>query len=161
MDEDLEFTECLYEMATVRPAISLDGLGILLAVNPDVNHDGNPYFKMYDSTSFYTANTVWRISFDKPMFIKEHKGKIKASTSISTDLKSKLIKYLNAPSKDFKGYTVWDELRYRWNTEKDLMNQFAFSDYISGMADNYYSGKDTRGNYVPYSMAMPEYEKLK
>lgn len=157
--ENLEYMECLYEMATVRPLSSLDSFGILLAINPDTNN-GDAYFKMYNSTSFYNATTVWRIKFEKAEFIKEHKGKIKNSIVMNSDLKSKLIKYLNANSKDFKGYTIWDELRYRWNTEKDLMNQFGFNDYVSGIVDKYYENKDTKGNYVPYNMQMPDYNKL-
>ena len=76
--ENLEYMECLYEMATVRPLSSLDWFGILLAINPDTNN-GDAYFKMYNSTSFYNATTVWRIKFEKAEFIKEHKGKIKSS----------------------------------------------------------------------------------
>lgn len=159
-NESFEYMECLYEMATIRPASSLDKLGILLAVNPDSNRDGNPYFKMYNSTSFYTATTVWRISFTESVFIKEHKGKIKASTSMNKSEKTKLIEYLSLESKDFRGSTIWDELKYRWNSEKDLMNNFSFSDYISGKADNYYKTVDNKGNYVPFSLKMPDYNNL-
>ena len=70
--ENLEYMECLYEMATVRPLSSLDSFGIPLAINPDT-HNGDAYFKMYNSTSFYNATTVWRIKFEKAEFIKEQR----------------------------------------------------------------------------------------
>ena len=82
--ENLEYMECLYEMATVRPLSSLDSFGILLAINPDTHND-DAYFKMYNSTSFYNATTVWRIRFEKAEFIKEHKGKIKSSIVMNSD----------------------------------------------------------------------------
>lgn len=113
-----------------------------------------------NSTSFYTATGVWRISFIKPEIIKEHNGKIKSNITISNQEKKKLIEYLTLDSKDFKEFPIWDELKYRWNVEKDLMNDFSFSDYADGVADEYYRDINTKGNYIPYNYPMPDYMNL-
>lgn len=157
MIENFEYIECLNEMASVRP---VGQTSILLAVNPDDTRDGEPYFKMYDSNSWTTATKVWRIHFEKPKLVKKHKGKIPAATSMSSKEKDNLVKYLNQPSRDFKNYTVWDELKYRWNIEKGLMNQFGFEQYVDGTVDKYYENKNTKGNYVPFSLKMPDYKEI-
>lgn len=153
----LDYIECLNEMASVRPIGKTD---VLLAINPDDNHNGEPYFKMYDSSSWTTATKVWRIRFDKAVFVKKHKGKIPAATTINKKEKELLIEYLNRPSRDFKDATIWDELKYRWNVEKGLMDQFGFNNYTDGVADKYYENKNTKGNYVPFSLDMPDYTIL-
>lgn len=155
-----EYTECLNEMASVRPSGNFESFGILLAVNPDINHDGDPYFKMYDKVSWYSATKVWRISFTKPVLIKKHSGKIPAATTINTKDKNTLLAYLNSPSRDFSGATVWDELKYRWNVEKGLMNQFGFINYQNGGADKYYEKHKNDGNYLPSTLAIPDYKQI-
>ena len=157
--EEFEFIECLNEMTSVRPKGGLNKLGILLAVNPDDDRDGDPYFKMYDKESWTSASKVWRIRFDRPEFIKKHKGKIPAATTMNSSDKKILLEYLNLSSKDFDG-TVWDELKYRWNIEKGLMDQFGFNEYKQGIADKFYSKKDTKNNYIPFSLNMPNYDLL-
>ena len=154
---EFEFIECLNEMASVRP---IGQTSILLAINPDDNRDGDPYFKMYDSNSWGTATKVWRIRFDRAELIKKHKGRIPAAVSINSKEKENLVEYLGKPSRDFKNAKIWDELKYRWNVEKGLMDQFGFENYLDGTADKFYSNRDTKRNYIPMSLLQPDYTLL-
>ena len=40
------------------------------------------------------------------------------------------------------------------------MNQFGFEQYVDGTVDKYYENKNTKGNYVPFSLEMPDYKEI-
>ena len=46
------------------------------------------------------------------------------------------------------------------NIEKGLMDQFGFNEYKQGIADKFYNKKDTKNNYIPFSLNMPNYGLL-
>lgn len=152
-----EYSETLFEMASVRPKAFSTGTGILLAVNPDVNRIGLTYFKMYDNISFNNASLVWRIDFKSPELIKEHKGPIKSALSINNEYKNRLIQYLNSPSKENTKYIVWDVLKYHWNDEMGFCSSFNLEDYMNGKVD----GTVEHKSYLPSNLKMPDYKKLK
>ena len=73
------YPEELFEMASVRSKNIDDYYDRLIAVNPDINHNGNPYFKYYKNNSYgnKSGNRVARISFLRPEYVlhgKERNG---------------------------------------------------------------------------------------
>ena len=61
LNEELIYEELMYEMASVRR----DGRNdfILMAINPDSNRVGEPYFKVYNAGNWRKATKVARLFF--------------------------------------------------------------------------------------------------
>lgn len=150
------YSEILFEMASVRPKEGNTKFGVLLAVNPDLNKIGDCYFKMYNSNSYITATGVWRICFSEPKLIKEHSGKIKSLSTINLKYKKILIEYLNSPGA-YSGRTVWDSLKWNWNNEHDLCFE-GYEPYFNGQLDE--QNKNNK-NYLPSTLEIPNYNELK
>ena len=150
------FEEQLYEMASVKSKTIPNGL--LLAVNPDQNRISDAYFKMYDSTKYHKAKFVARISFFEPKLISHRcndKGK-----QPWTDLKSYHVKHLedllDSESITYPGFTVWDELKFRWNMEYGF-DVIIPVDYFNGEYDNIYQ---SHPSYVSSKLQPPDYKEL-
>ena len=156
MVEDLEIfnEELLYEFATVR-AKDANNLGIVMAVNPTPNYIGNPYFKVYNAPQFNKATKVARISFFKPELIEHQRNKLPWLNMNNKDKKN-IIKFLNLRAATQK-CTVWEALKYYWNSEKGI-NVGYIEDYLNGDFD-----EKNRNNpdYIPSTLKMPNYMELK
>ena len=159
--DDKDYSEILFEMASVRPKVQ-NLTNILTAVNPDVNRKGDAYFKVYDSNSIDSAETVWRIYFNRPEFVKEHTGFIKASTEMKKKTKKDLINHLKLKCKENTKYTVWDALKFHWNDENGFCLDFNFDDFMNGLVDKYYIENKLvfPVSYIKYNLDMPDYIKL-
>lgn len=162
MDDYIKYPEELLEMASVRSKNTDDYYNRLLAVNPDINHNGNPYFKYYKNDTYgnKSGNKVARISFLRPEYITHKKERMGIPTwkdpyPNSSD-KQRLMDILASPSDENPNYTVWTMLRYHWNVEKGFRG--SVDDYTAGVMDTKYISNS--GNYVPYNMQMPDYNKL-
>ena len=86
------------------------GNGINLVAAPDKgrNYDDLAYFKMYDSESLKPVKKVWRIKFNSPELITNHKSDphgAKVQKSINGEYRDLLIQALNSTTKD--GKSVW------------------------------------------------------
>lgn len=156
MNYNDEYSEELFEMASVRARNNSDA-NILLCVNPDIKKVGDAYFKMYDSSNVASSNKVWRIRFKEASFIKEHKGIIPAATEMNKKYRDILIDYLKRSSKENQNYTVWDVLKYHWNDELGLCNNFNLEEYMNGSVD---SVSERHPSYLPFDLEIPDYKKL-
>lgn len=102
--------DTLQEMATVYRNTEYN---ICITVNPDPNHIGNPYFKIYNSTSYTSADKGIRISFLKPSYIMH--ADTKASWKLNKKEKQLLISFLLDKSNFYdeqlgRKLTVWEML---------------------------------------------------
>ena len=68
----LVLEEYLEEMATIYKSKEY---GICVAVNPDSNRNGLPYFKFYNDSDFRKAEKVIRIMFKEPDYVVHKDGK--------------------------------------------------------------------------------------
>lgn len=151
----IEASETLFEIATVFPKNN-EKYSIVLAINPDVNRLGDPYFKMYDGKLFSKAEHVTRIKFKSPEIVKEHAGIIKSKTKLNNQEIKELILYLNDLNRTFRKYTNWDVLKYLWNTERGF-NVGDIDDYTSGVFDDEFKNNPS---YLESVLKMPDYTLL-
>lgn len=160
------YPEELFEMASVRSKNTNDYYDRLTAVNPDINHNGNPYFKYYKNNSYgnKSGNKVARISFLRPEYILHGKERSGIPTwkdpYPNAEDKQRLIDILNSTSEENPNCTVWTMLKYHWNVEKGFRG--SVDDYIGtpSIMDQKYMNSNSKGNYVPYSLSMPNYMNL-
>lgn len=150
------FEEELYEMASIRSKTIKDGL--LLAINPDQHRLGDAYFKMYDTNRYNTSNKVARFSFFEPRIISHRckdKGKQPWLNIHSYDIKH-LEDLLDSESITFNGFTVWDELKYFWNSEYGF-GILSPIEYFNGEYDDVYG---SHPSYVPSTLEPPNYMEI-
>lgn len=160
------YPEELFEMASVRSNNTEEYYDRLTAVNPDIDHNGNPYFKYYKNNSYgnKSGNKVARISFLKAEYIIHKKESCGIPTwndpYPNSNDKQRLIDILKSPSEENPNYTVWTMLKYHWNSEKGFRG--SLEDYASSpsIMDMKYMNPNSKGNYIPYSLQMPDYMDL-
>lgn len=151
--EELFQEEILNELATVR-AKNYENIGLLMAVNPS-DYIGEPYFKVYDATQWNKATKVARISFFEPRLIK-HKSDKLPWLSINSGDRKRIVEFLGRYATTQK-CTVWNSLKYYWNSEKGFDVGYV-EDYLSGKYDLKYADDP---DYVPSTLKMPNYLELK
>lgn len=160
----INYPEELFEMASVRSMNTDAYYKRLIAVNPDIRHDGNPYFKYYKENSYgnKSGNQVARISFIKPEYILHGYEQSGIPTwkdpYPNSEDKRQLVDILNSFSNENYNYSVWTMLKYHWNSEKGFLG--SVDDFVTGKMDSIYIKASNKGNYVPYSLAMPNYLNL-
>ena len=150
--EELFQEELLNELATVR-AKDYKNIGLLMAVNPS-DYIGEPYFKVYDAVQWEKSSKVARISFFEPRLIR-HKSDKLPWLSINSKDRKRIVDFLNQKS-TITNYSVWDMLKYFWNSEKGI---------DIGIIDEYLNGDNDGANknnpdYVPSTLRMPNYLEL-
>lgn len=143
--------EYLEEMATVYKNKEED---VTVAVNPDSNRIGNPYFKFFNNSDFRKADSVIRITFDNSDYIIYKDGK--RLWKLNTQEKKLLIKILRDESKQYKGFTNWEAAKFNWNYEY-FEEMFDFEKYFNGEYDEEYKDDPS---YVSSKLKMPDYTKL-
>lgn len=144
--------EYLDEMATIYKSTEY---GIMVAVNPDSNRNGNPYFKFYNSSNYRKATKVIRVLFKEPDYVI-HSDNMDLWKITSKEVKL-LIDILNKPSTRYKPHSNWVAAKFDWNYEY-LEELLDINDYVKGLYDDKY--KNNPG-YVPSTLKMPDYTKLK
>lgn len=138
------------EMATV---VRSPRMHILIQVNPDEHHIGNPYFKVYNSESFDKATSMNRISFNAPVYI-EHTTYGKDRWILNSKEKRNLVSLLMAPSDHIdrrdtsREYSNWEWALIQYNTEICAVGE---KDTIAGRL---------KGNALSIDLAMPDYLEL-
>lgn len=136
-------------------AFSRESFSICLAINPDPNRVGEPYFKMYNAQSWRKATKVARISFKEPKLIK-HSSNKESWNTVPRDIRHELIDYLDSESKTFPSFTVWDYLKYEWNMEWGFDVGFPF-EYFGGKSDEKFKNEPS---YLPSTLESPNYLEL-
>ncbi len=141
--------EPIGEMATVvtskKPALRIQ-------VNPDRNRIGNPYFKVYDSSSFTKGTKVARLHFlDTGM--EYHQDEFDDWMLSEKDIKliKELLNELHPREHD---YTNWQMSKWLWNMEYMTSLPYdGIDDYFDGKFDDEF--KD-HPSYVPSNTPIPE-----
>lgn len=148
-----ECDEYLCEMASEYPRNSNPDIKIMAAVNPTEDRVGECYFKVYDAPTYGKARHVIRLDFFKPITLLHRKStKLPWSDINKQDLKD-VDSFLDEESKRYPGYTIWDALKYDWNTEKSLdvgtIWEYCNGEYDLELCDN--------PDYVPSTLEPPTY----
>lgn len=143
--------EFLDEMATVYKSREY---GILVAVNPDSNRSGNPYFKFYNADNYNKATKIIRVLFKKADYVVHNDGK--ELWELNSKEKKLLIKVLNEPSQYYPDITTWQAAKFDWDREY-LEEPLRLDRYLKGEYDEFY--KDNPG-YVSSYLEMPDYMNL-
>lgn len=131
---------------------------VSVAVNPDSNRQGNPYFKFYNSASHKSATNVIRILFNSADYVDPINTDGKKLWKLSHKDKKVLMELLNEPSSDYSDMTTWEACKFRWNVE-----YFEFTFYRDKYINGEYDKDKTLAenpSYVPYSLKMPDYNKI-
>lgn len=140
----------IYEMATVARSTHMH---ILIQVNPDEHHIGNPYFKVYNNESYDKATSMNRISFTEPLYIN-HTTYGKKRWFLNSKEKKNLISLLNAPSDHIdrrdtsREYTNWEWAIIQYNNEICAVGE---KDTVAGKL---------KENALPLDLVMPVYSDL-
>lgn len=154
IDEELMYEELMYEMANVRRDRRDDFL--LMAINPDPNRIGDPYFKVYDADSWRKATKVARLSFFEPKLIIHTGGNVRPWKKLTKRDIEDIEDYLDSPARGDIGVTVWDKLKYEWNDEYGFYMK-SISSYLNGEYDEEYENEPS---YVPSYIDPPDYKQL-
>lgn len=154
LDEELLYEELMYEMANVRR--DRDNDFMLMAINPDRNRVGEPYFKVYDAGNWRKATKVARLSFFDPRLIIHTGGNIPPWRRLTNRDIRDIEDFLDSPSRTIPGATTWDELKYRWNVEYGFNIGYP-ARYFDGDYDAKYEDDPS---YVPSYLDPPDYRKL-
>lgn len=138
----------LYAMATVARDVQRK---MLIEVNPDLNHKGNAYLKLYNSDSKQKATKVARISMHAPIYI-EHVNVGRMAGKEIWVLNSKERKEFIAFLKEVQnGRTVWQNTIIYYNKELDLFEE----DTMENLLPN-----PKYPDYLPYNLPIPNYMLL-
>ena len=138
------------EMATVARSARMH---ILIQVNADEHHIGNPYFKVYNDASYGAATAMNRISFNGPEYI-EHTTYGKDRWFLNSKEKRNLISLLNAPSEHIdrrdtsREYTNWEWAIIQYNNEICAVGE---KDTVAGRL---------KGKALSIDLPMPDYHEL-
>lgn len=144
----------LFEMATVHRDFKNN---VSVAVNPDSNRIGDPYFKFYNNTDYRKADSVIRLMFFAPRWTY-HQTDGKELWKLNSQEKKLLMECLASPSKKYKinDCTVWDATKFDWNYEY-LGIDIEIDEYLKGSYDKLYSDNPS---YVPSTLDSPDYTSL-
>ena len=110
-DEELEQ---LNEMATIGFVVDKHlNRKYIITVDDESSHLGNPYFKIYNSTSVSKASQVARISFLSADVILHPKSKplMKITKSIGRYINN----FMDAPNPNNPQYSNWEECIVQYN----------------------------------------------
>ena len=141
-------------MASVKRDIRDDFM--LMAINPDSDRIGEPYFKVYNAGSWGKATKVARLSFFEPKLIIHTGGNILPWKNLTRRDIEDIEDFLDSPARGEFRATVWDALKYRWNDEYSFYMKSIFA-YLDGEYDEEY--KDDL-SYVPSYLDPPDYKQL-
>ena len=160
-------------LAHLEPIESMARIGVdsdsnpqsVYYVNPDSNRVGDPYFKVYDSTSVTKSRRVARISFLEPVYIIHSDEGGKEPWILNSSEKKSLMKFLDKPSK-FSGLSNFQYTMYQWNNEYGFLDETDGLEQYDNPVDAYIHGfYDTESNlkhpsYLPSYLVRPNYEGL-
>lgn len=116
----------IYEVTVCSGSDKKGKLKLALAVdpNPNRNYGGDAYFKVYHGESYNKSKYVSRITFKEPVKYVVHKSTryYKNLDKDQIDLLDELVR-LPSIDCDFLGYTVWQELIYKFNRGVKLQDR--------------------------------------
>ena len=123
-----------------------------IVINPNRDLVGNPYFKVFNTESYYYGVTkVVRLSFIDSRIIY-HRDRFKDWNIDDNDI-AQIKEVLNWRHEFFKDYTVWQITKWAWNFEYFALLKSDLVKYMTGKLDKQY--KD-HPSYVPSDTPMPE-----
>lgn len=154
-------TNCnLYDLdlniSTEFKSADLD-VGICICI--DNIEQPTPYFIFYNSVDFYEATKEVRILFTAPNNVCNHSKYTRSLWKLNNTEKQLLMKILKQPSPKHYNMNIWNVCKYVWNWERFEVSM-CFNNYIKGKYDKNKSFAQNL-NYIPYSLEMPDYTKLK
>lgn len=120
----------------------------------------NRYFKYYNNSRYNNATKVARIRIDNPVYVGGTHKERNLKQWILTDYeKNELVKLLSSPSNEFTGFTKWQSILIRYNSDnffltpqQTINGEFENADFDPKMPD-----------YIkpfPIDYPMPDYLKL-
>ena len=107
--------EPVYAMANVYTS---NEKGVTIQVNPDPLHIGLPYFKYYNSSRYFKATKIARISMDIPAYIYHTNSVGLKDWRLNSKERKELDSILSSRSTKYLGYTVWQAIIIDYNLEK-------------------------------------------
>ncbi len=138
-------------MATVARSIEKK---MLIEVNPDKNHKGNPYFKLYNAASKAKAKKVARISMKQVKYIKyKNIGKMagKRNWVLDAGEKKDLMEFLRSPYEENPSITVWEQAILEYNKELDLFENETRENLLPNLK---------YPDFLPFNLPLPNYMSL-
>lgn len=114
-----DFEDFILNEVTVYSGSDKKGkIKLALAVDPSPNRNygDDAYFKVYHGKSFNGSDCIARITFKSPARYIIHRGP-KRHKDLDKDQIEILTKLVRDPSPTIPGYTVWEELLYKFNKE--------------------------------------------
>lgn len=132
----------------------------VIYADKDKHHIGNAYFKYYNNQSFYSADKMVRILFEKPEYSKPHKtdGK-QPNWVLNNKEKQTLVNMLKADSDEWdyvhnRYFTNWELAIIRFNNE----NGYSTKQTLSNIRDE--NGDKPIKDALPFNLPMPDYMLL-
>lgn len=107
--------EPAYAMANVYTS---NEKGVTIQVNPDPLHLGLPYFKYYNSSRYFKATKMARISMDTPAYVYHTNSGGLQDWRLNSRERKELDSILSSCSNKYRGYTVWQAIIIDYNLEK-------------------------------------------
>lgn len=147
----------LNEMATIGFVVDKHAKRkYIITVDDESSHVGNPYFKIYDSTSVSKAKHVARISFLGANIILHSKSKplMKITKAIGRYIDN----FMDSPNPNNPQYTNWEECIVQYN----LLNGRVTTPTNFHMVDKECITKNPRKyrHCLPIDLRKPKYEDI-
>lgn len=157
-DKLKEVMQPLYEMATV---VSDDNLYI--SVNPDAKRgwENQEYFKVYNSSSYRTADKVARIKFREPAYVEHNNEDGKESWKLNVKDVKNLMKLLQAPSKKENGLNNWQYAILQFNLEAFEDSNREFCSQLTMQKQKQMKEFQPEKKWLPIDLPLTNYSDLK
>lgn len=130
-------------------------LKISIRVDPDLNHKGNEYFKIYNSDKYSSAENIARIKFREPSYVVHNENRHgKKNYKLVSDEKDDLIDFLNSKNHKKPELTNWEYVIILFNRRLGLPDEKAKKNLMFDKNSKY------NDNYLPFDLKMPNYKNL-
>ena len=90
---------------------------VSIAVNPDSERQGHPYFKFYNNVYYGDAAKVVRILFNSADYVENKNAEDQKLWKLSHKEKKLLKELLSSPSAEYSDMTIWEACKFEWNFE--------------------------------------------
>ena len=131
---------------------------VSIAVNPDSERQGHPYFKFYNNVYYGDAAKVVRILFNSADYVENKNAEDQKLWKLSHKEKKLLKELLSSTSAEYSDMTIWEACKFEWNFEY-LEQSINLDKYVNGEYDKDKTFTENPG-YVHYSLEMPDYLEL-
>lgn len=129
-------------------------LKISVHVDPDLKHQGNEYFKVYDSISYDKAKKISRIKFKEPSYVVHNNNDKKKNYKLVSNKKDDLIDFLNSKNRKNPELTNWEYAIILFNRRLGLPDEKTKKNLMFDKNSKY------NDKYLPFDLKMPNYKNL-